>query len=164
MCFSGLVASGGAKKRTAFSIFSVHMCSIRNSRTGLEYAFIKANNDAAIFSLNSGENLVFKTGKSWVLNVQQTKARSTGLRISSPEFLFIIHKSFNLKKLTHWKVYDKHSRATPMSSTCYYASVCVMCSNLRLYASTYVNTLRSALICFDLCKCALVGVELAWFV
>ena len=38
-----------------------------------------------------------KTGESWVVNVQQMEARSMGLRVSIPEFLFNIHKSLFLK-------------------------------------------------------------------
>jgi len=35
----------------------------------------------------------FENWGSWVLKVQQTEAHSTGFRLSSPEFLFNIHKS-----------------------------------------------------------------------
>jgi len=41
-----------------------------------------------------------KTGGSWVLNVQQTGALSTGLRVSSPKFFINIHKSFYFRKVT----------------------------------------------------------------
>jgi len=41
-----------------------------------------------------------KTGGSWVLKVQQTEARSTGLRVSSLEFVLNIHKSFYFWKVT----------------------------------------------------------------
>ena len=50
----------------------------------------------------SGVNLVSKGGRgsgfenwgSWVLKVQKTEARSIGLNVSSPEFLFNMHKPF----------------------------------------------------------------------
>ena len=46
---------------------------------------------------------VWKREKPWVLIVQQTEARSTGLRLSarvSPEFLFYIYKSLYFLKVT----------------------------------------------------------------
>jgi len=67
-------------------------------------------------SYSSGVSLVWKlgvvgpavkTGGLLVLKVQQTEARSTGLRVPSPEFLFDLglHKSFYFQKV---KLFSSH--------------------------------------------------------
>ena len=50
-----------------------------------------------------GRGSRFKIWGSWVLKVQQTEARSTWLRVSSPEFVFNIHSSFNFYKVTKFR-------------------------------------------------------------
>jgi len=49
-----------------------------------------------------------KTGKLWVLMVRQTEARSTGLRVSSPEFLFNYAQIILFMKSPLWKVFSSH--------------------------------------------------------
>ena len=51
-----------------------------------------------------------KTGVSWFLKVQHTEARSTGLKVSSLDFLFNIQKSFYFWIVTTLKnVFISHS-------------------------------------------------------
>ena len=86
----------------------MHLCLYMVGGTQTIGRHIKSKNSAASIC---GVNMLwngggkcrgsgFKNVGSWVLKVQQTEVRGTGFRVSSPEFLFNIHKSLYFWKVT----------------------------------------------------------------